>query len=206
MRFLMKNFILFGLCLFAIESHAMSIEEFYEEAKGDLSAFISRPSLGGPVPISSKSDHNGVCKSFGYERAALGAITLGSAHRGPMINIGPDGKIRGGEILSETSGLTIDSIICLNKVSTRAERTILVTNPDHDDSRSPYSSRSDQIGVCKSLGFYTAAVGSAMFSRSRFQGLLVIVGPDGKVTGGEVATGNSGFKFDKIVCINPVAP
>ncbi len=185
-------------------SYAMEMEEFYEETRGDLSVILSNPSLGGRVLISSRSDQNGVCKAFGYERAASGAIMFSSNYQGSMINIGPEGKIRLGEVLSETSGLVITRIICLNKISTQSERTILITNPGHNGSGAPYSSRSDQNGVCRSMGFFSAAVGSIMISRTNFRGVMVIAGSDGTITGGEVATGNTGFKIDQIVCINQI--
>jgi hypothetical protein len=186
----------------SFNSFAMKMEEFYEETKGDLSVIITNPTLGGRVLISSRSDQNGVCKAFGYERAALGAVIFDGDYRGPMINIDLEGKIKVGEVMNEISGLTIKKIICLNKISDKKERTFWITNPNHNNSWAPYSSKSDQNGVCKSLGFGRAAVGSMIISRKNFEGLMVIAGPEGTITSGEVATGRSGFKIDDLVCIN----
>jgi hypothetical protein len=198
----MKKIILSLLMIVISNSYAMEAEEFYEETKGDLSVIFTYPSLGGRVLISSRSDQNGVCKAFGYERAAIGAVIYTSDYKGPLVNIDPEGKIRLGEVQTENSGLSIYRIICLNKISFSTERTILLINPSHNGSGAPYSSRSDQNGVCKSVGFGRAAVGSMMVSRTNFRGLMVIAGPEGTITGGEVATGNSGFKIDQLVCVN----
>jgi hypothetical protein len=198
----MRNVLLFLFLSLSFNSYAMKMDEFYEESKGDLSVLITNPSLGGRVLISSRSDQNGVCRAFGYERAAVGAISFGAKYRGPMVNIDIEGNIRLGEVLTEASGLSVYSIICLNKVSAPKEKTFRIAFPKHNDSWAPYSSKSDQNGVCKSLGFVRAAVGSMIISRRNFEGLMVIAGADGTITSGEVSNGKAGFKVDTLVCIN----
>lgn len=175
--------------------------------KPSSTGLITNPSLGDGILIATKSSHNGVCKALGYERAAVGSVVRGEKARGPMVIVQEDGSVGGGVIAhgGALSANEIRQIICLNKFSDQKEFTHKLIKPLHLEAQVPFSENSNQTGVCKSLQYDRAAVGTKLIGEE-YRGPMLIVQHDGSVLGGSVAGGGALATRDiyTLVCVSKI--
>ncbi len=183
--------------MFSFSSYGLEMDvEFFQ----DDSALLTYPSLGDQVLISSNSNQDGICKAFGYQRAAIGSMVTGSQYRGPLIVIAYSGVVFAGQVSNSQSGFEVKQLVCLNKLTEPQFKTFFV-EPLHLNAKVPFSSKSNQRGVCRALGYDDGAPGSAIFGNS-YRGPMVVVNDNGDVVSGDVATSTSGFEINSLVCVN----
>lgn len=167
----------------------------------DASVLVVAPSIGDTVLMSSRSDQNGACKALGYEKAAVGSAVFDckvSANLSQVI-VDNNGDVSSGDL--GKNYCRIQQIICLNYVSIPQLKTHLISKPKHLQSEAPYSSRSNQNGVCKSQGYEKAAVGSAVFDCTPEANLSqVVVDNNGNVSSGDL--GREYCRINQIVCVS----
>lgn len=162
---------------------------------------VNGPNING-LYFSSTSDQTDVCRALGYERAADGSAMTSGAAAGIVLVASSEGKIAGGAIVNSSSGYWISNLICVNRISDGVipeNRTIeKITGPQLDGIY--FSSKSDQDGVCRAMGYSRAAVGSATTSGSAV-GDVIIVNEQGDITAGDVVNSSNGYWISEIVCV-----
>jgi len=145
---------------------------------------------GSNLPFSTNSNEDGVCVALGYERAAANSSRT-DGFRYNAILVDDEGLVIGGPVSK-----AISQIVCMNssdKVQQK-EKSTLVVRPKHDASRLPFSTASDEHGICIALGFEKAAQGSSRTDGYRYD--TIQVDTTGKVVGGPRSTA-----VGQIVCL-----
>ena len=170
-------------------------------ASADTSFLVTNPSLGDGVLVSASSNQNGMCKALGYEKAAVGSVVsdckISSGISQVIIN--DDGSITQGDCGADVC--RIAQLICLNGVTRASDQTHLIVKPTHAQSKAPYSATSDQNGVCVSLGYDHAAVGSMIMDCRIVNNLSqVVVDASGSVVSGDL--GQDVCRVEQLVCVS----
>jgi hypothetical protein len=194
----MKTALMMTALLVSVSASAMEIEKFSDPATGDTSALIKNPThYGSNLPLSGAyhpSDENGVCKLLGYEKAALGSARIDYDAMVNTLQIERDGYI-----ISGPSDYPISQIVCLNQTNSYPnERSVIVSNPTHADSRLPFSGGyhpSSENGVCVSIGYRKVALHS---ERINYTALVDAIQVNET---GSVIAGPSDYIISQIVCI-----
>ncbi|MFZ4715405.1 MAG: hypothetical protein ACOYL6_16900 [Bacteriovoracaceae bacterium] len=167
----------------------------------DTAIIINEPSLGESIRFSSTSDQNGVCISLGYQRAAVGSAVEALNSVGPVVVVNSIGEIIGGDDTREIGSHWIKKIICVNKVSGVTTFPEKVSSPKVPYTNLNYSHLSDQNGICMSMGYQRAAVGSATKWNSA-SGRVAVVNKFGKIIDYKYPTVPNGYWINNIICIN----
>lgn len=188
-------------------AHSMTVTKLYSPNPNEISYLLDYPALtlGSKVPFSRKSDENGICIALGYEKAAVGTRQSDNLYRGSLVIVGANGLVASGEIASDYSKFVTRSLVCINKIAASKEETVFVTGSQlvHSISSIPYSNKSSQNSVCKTLGYEKAVLGT-MRSNNNYRGPLVILNEDGLITSGEIASDYSRYVMSSLVCIKKI--
>ena len=170
-------------------------------AFADTSFLVTAPSLGDGVAISATSNQNGTCRALGYEKAAVGSAVLDCniASGTSQAIVNDDGTVTQGDCGADYC--RISQLLCLNVMTTTPNLTHLIKVPTHAQSKAPFSATSDQNGVCVSLGYHHAAVGSMIMDCRIVNNLSqVVVDASGSVVGGDL--GQDICRIEQLVCVS----
>lgn len=152
---------------------------------------------GPSVKFSGASSETGVCRALGYESAAVGATGYEDVTDTHTVRVNREGTITSG---SYARGTLIHEIICFGRLPRRLQqRAGLIRNPTHPISSLTFSSASNEHGICRALGYESAAQGATRY-RIVANTPMIQVGRDGTITGGD--RGSHYNQVQAIVCVN----
>ena len=183
----MKKLLIGMTVLASIAAHASGNVRTFEDPK------INK------VSFSSESSPNIVCKYLGYETAV--STRLESFHFASAVTVRESG-ISGADFSTAQERISlIDRITCKNKLQENVDIAVpvLVKDPTFKQLRSLISRKSNETGVCRSLGYEKSAGGTlgSMVHLGR-RGGLPIISSDGEIDSEEF---ESGDYIKKIICI-----
>lgn len=177
---------------------------------------LHQPKSGG-IPISAYSPEDGVCRSAGYARAAIGSMTKGPY---PVQTVVVDFR---GFVSRALVGDFVLNIICINDYAPpmqpsppqrdQPQQVEIIREPRHFDSFLPYSKSSALDGVCISQGFEKAIPGSAILgNRSEYslkmnpKGIIVYAEDSLAIT--QISCVNRNYEYSQrsALLINPTLP